>query len=431
MIIGYYNMKTVGCKPCLKVCIRFCYMLPLAKRGAMVYADIHRKGKTNMLIENANVFTGCSFRMGLRILVRDGNVLEVGEATGADEQTIDLNGDYLLPGFVDVHIHGFHGFDTMRGEEDIRGMSRALARSGVAAFCPTTMSASTADTERAVSSVRRVMNRQENTGARVLGAHMEAPFLNKAKAGAQRTEYFLLPDIGLLRQMTGNDLAAVRLLTLAPELEGSEKLIREAIRNGIRVSVGHTDADAETVHAAGDYGADHITHTFNAQRPIDRRDAGVPGAALTDDRFFCEMICDGIHLHQDIVRLLIRCKGAEHSVAITDAMEAAGLPDGEYSLGGQAVSVRQGSARLRDGTLAGSVLTMPRALSNLIHLFHTDPACACAMCTSTPAASVGERYAGYLIPGSPAIMTRWSPDWLMKSVITPSGECCQLDERML
>jgi N-acetylglucosamine-6-phosphate deacetylase len=137
------------------------------------------------------------------------------------------------------------------------------------------------------------------------------------------------------------------------------------------------------------------------------------------------MICDGIHLHDDIVKLLVRCKGVSRAVAITDAMEAAGMPDGEYSLGGQAVYVKGGAARLADGTLAGSVLTMKHALYRLIHVYGIAPEEACAMCTSTPAASIGETKAGYVAPGCPGILTRWSPDWQMKSVITITGESCQ------
>ena len=136
------------------------------------------------------------------------------------------------------------------------------------------------------------------------------------------------------------------------------------------------------------------------------------------------MICDGKHLHDDIVRLLIRCKGATRATAITDAMEAAGMPDGQYSLGGQTVYVKDGAARLEDGTLAGSILTMPQALSNLIHRYGAEPLSACAMCISTPAESIGEYVAGHMVPGSPGVLTRWSPDWQLKSVITETGESC-------
>ena len=380
-----------------------------------------------MLIENGTVFTGDRFTDALSVRLQNGIVAEVGEKLSADsgENRTDLEGDYLLPGFVDVHIHAFRGSDTMRGEADVRRMSRELAKSGTGAFCPTTMSASEADTREALDGIRAVMDRPERNGARILGAHMEAPFLSGNRAGAQLKQYFTDPDWQALTRMTGS-LHTVRLITMAPERNGSEGFIRQAAAAGIRISIGHTDATAAQVHEAGDWGANHITHTFNAQTPIHHREPGVPGAALTDDRFYCEMICDGKHLHDDIIRLMIRCKGASRAVAITDAMEAAGMPDGEYSLGGQDVFVRDGAARLGDGTLAGSVLTMPEALFNLIHRYGADPLAACAMCISTPAESIGEDVAGHMVPGSPGILTRWTPDWHLKSIITETGESCQL-----
>lgn len=379
-----------------------------------------------VLIENGIVFSGIRFIKGLSVRLANGYVTECGEAisAGDDEECIDLEGDYLLPGFVDVHIHAFQCYDTMRGETDIRQMSIKLASNGTAAFCPTTMSASAEETKKVLADIRRVMERPETGGALVLGAHMEAPFLSGEKAGAQQKQFFRDPDWQELVRMAGNP-SIIRLITIAPERKGSEAFIRRAKTEGIHISVGHTNANAEQVHTAAEWGADHVTHTFNAQTPIHHREPGVPGAALTDERYYCEMICDGIHLHDDIVKLLVRCKGVSRAVAITDAMEAAGMPDGEYSLGGQAVYVKGGAARLADGTLAGSVLTMKHALYRLIHVYGIAPEEACAMCTSTPAASIGETKAGYVTPGCPGILTRWSPDWQMKSVITITGESCQ------
>ncbi len=372
-----------------------------------------------MLITNAVVFDGKAFHRGLKVRLAEERVRETGEQLEAvpGEKVLDLAGDFLLPGFVDVHIHAFRGEDTMNGETSVRRMSLALAETGVAAFCPTTMSASVEDTQKALRGIRAVMDRPEKGGTRVLGAHMEAPFLQPEKAGAQRKEFFRNPSWADLETMTDGKPEIVRLITLAPELPGSESFIRQASEAGMHISIGHTSAKAENVHAAADWGADHVTHTFNAQTPIHHREPGVPGAALTDDRLYCEMICDGIHLHADIIRLIARCKGPGRAVAITDAMEAAGMPDGEYALGGQKVFVRTGEARLSDGTLAGSVLTMPAALRNLIHRFGIAPAEACAMCTSTPAASIGEKLAGQMLPGAPGILTRWDAGWNLISVI--------------
>ncbi len=372
-----------------------------------------------MLLTNGKVFNGINIIEGIRVRLENGQVAETGAALepAPGEDVVDLGGDYLLPGFVDVHIHAYRGQDTMAGEDAVRGMSRGLYDMGVAAFCPTTMSAGDEDTRASVRGIRAVMARPEERGSRVLGAHLEAPFLQESKAGAQLKEYFRDPDIQWLDRMTDGDCACVKLITMAPERDGSEEFIRRVSEKGIHVSIGHTAADAETVHRAADWGADHVTHTFNAQTPLHHRKPGVPGAALTDDRLRCELICDGVHLHRDVVRLAVRCKGAEKAVAITDAMEAAGLPEGTYSLGGQQVTVVGRECRLADGTIAGSVLTMPLALENLIHLFGIEPETACAMCTSSPAASIGENILGRMLPGSPVPLTRWSPDWRWKGII--------------
>ena len=372
-----------------------------------------------MLLRNGNVFDGEQFLEGMDVRLTERTVAETGYDLRASdgEEIIDLEGDYLLPGFVDVHIHAFKGQDTMNGEEAVRSMSRELFRLGVSGFCPTTMSAGEEETIKAVNGIRAVMERPEAEGAAVLGAHMEAPFLQEERAGAQRKEFFQDPDWDRFKQMTGGRPETVRLITIAPERDGSEAFIRKATDKGIHVSVGHTSADAETFHRAVRTGADHVTHTFNAQTPLTHREPGVPGAALTEDGVYCEMICDGIHLHHDIVRLIARCKGAEKAVAITDAMEAAGMPDGIYSLGGQQVIVKDGAARLADGTLAGSVMTMPKTLWNLIHLFGIDPTEACAMCTATPAASIGESRFGRITAGSPVPLTRWNRNWEFKGIV--------------
>ena len=371
-----------------------------------------------MLLTNAVLWTEEGFAQGPDIRLENGFVAAFGRLSPLPGEPVrDLKGDYLIPGFVDVHIHAYQGHDTMRGEEDIRFMARGLRETGVSAFCPTTMSASLEDTKKAVAAVRQVRLFPKSFEARVLGAHMEAPFLSPKKAGAQQACYFSDPSWELFEQMTGGHPEDVRLMTLAPERPGAEAFVKKAVSQGLRISVGHTDADAGLTHQAADWGADHATHLFNAQPPLHHRSPGVPGAVLTDERFFAEMICDGVHLHRDTVRLICACKGASRAVAITDAMEAAGMPDGDYSLGGQRVIVHGSEARLADGTLAGSVLTMPRALSNLIHRFSIDPWAAVRMCTAAPADSIGESLLGRLLPGSPAPLTRWTPDWRLSEVI--------------
>lgn len=364
-----------------------------------------------MIIQNAKAFIDGSFQEHTDILIKDGVIVQIGGQMPDDcEKMIDLNGNLLLPGFVDVHIHAFMGQDTMNGEEAVRHMSRELKKFGVAAFLPTTMSASPEDTRKALAGIKAVMDSPEKDGAIVLGAHMEAPFLNESKAGAQPKQYFVLPNEENWQTYTGGNEGIVRLITMAPEKEGALKFIKRLTESGIHVSIGHTAADAETVHVAADHGADHSTHTFNAQTPLNHRSPGVPGAALVDPRIGCEFISDGIHLHPDIVRLIMLCKGKEKAIAITDAMEAAGMPDGQYQLGGQDVFVKEGAARLADGTLAGSTLTMVRAFQNLIR-FGASPEDAATMTTSTPARSVGNDRVGVIKVGSPAIFARFDSEY--------------------
>lgn len=377
-----------------------------------------------MLAVNAVIPGAEGFRTGMRVRLEKGCVTAIGADVTplAGERVVDLAGDYLLPGFVDVHIHAHAGHDAMAGEDALRAMCRSLYQAGVAGFLPTTMSAAEMDTRRAVEAIRAVMNRPEPRGARVLGAHLEAPFLNPEKAGAQRTEYLQNPDWVALVTLTGGDVSAVRTVTIAPELPGAEDFTRMALRHGITVSLGHSAATAEQAHAAADWGANRVTHTCNAQSPLHHRQPGLPGAALTDERLWAEFIPDGVHLHGDMVRLMTRCKGANRAVAITDAMEAAGLPDGQYQLGGQAVTVQGGEARLADGTLAGSVLTMVQALHNLIHVFGTVPLDAVQMCTTTPAECIGEGVLGRMCPGSPVPLTRWGRFWEFIGIIDEDTE---------
>ena len=372
-----------------------------------------------MLLRNTTAYLDHTFKSSTDIRLQAGRIAEIGSSLPLfpGEELFDCAGDYVIPGFVDVHIHAFRGNDAMHGEPAVRTMARDLRAEGVAAFCPTTMSASEEDTLLAMSGIRAVRLHPGEGEALVIGAHMEAPFLSEKKAGAQRKEFFTDPSLQALQRMTGGHLEDARLLTMAPERAGAESFIRQATAAGLIISLGHTAAPAELVHQAGDWGANHITHTFNAQTPLNHREPGVPGAALTDDRFYTEMICDGIHLHRDTIRLIARAKGSDKAVVITDAMEAAGMPDGEYSLGGQKVFVREGAARLADGTLAGSVLLMRVALQNLIHRFDISPEDAVRMCTETPADSVGEKTLGRLLPGALAPVTRWTRDWAFVSVL--------------
>lgn len=276
-------------------------------------------------------------------------------------ETIDAEGGYVLPGFVDVHIHGYKGFDVSDAEESsVIAMSRLLPENGVTSWCPTTMTVAKEYIQKALDIIGKLKNKTEN-GAVVLGANVEGPFINPQKKGAQPEEYILEPDAGFV--IANKD--KISLITVAPEEKGGLDFIKTVTENtDISVSVGHTDASYGIASKAISNGANHITHLFNAMPPFNHRAPGVIGAALASDSVYCELIADTFHVHPSIFNIVCKLKG-DKLVLITDCMRAGGMSDGEYTLGGQKVNVSGIECRLTDGTIAGSILTMNKAVKNL------------------------------------------------------------------
>lgn len=372
-----------------------------------------------MLVINGRPFIDGAFRDGVNVRVRDGKIVQVGLLCAEPgEEVIDAAGAAVVPGFVDIHIHGFAGRDCMHGEESVRHMSREMKKTGVAAFVPTTMSAGVEETRAALAGIQAVRLAQEENGAVVLGAHMEAPFLNPAFCGAQETQYFLKPDAQTYDQIVEGFEESVRMMTVAPECEGALELIAHLKDKGVVSCVAHSSATAEQVHAAADVGLTQITHLFNAQSPLKHREPGVPGAGLSDDRIRVQVIADCIHLHPDALRIAALCKADQRGMLlITDAMMAAGMPDGEYTLGGQKVFVNGGAARLENGALAGSTLTMALAVKNMITRAGIAPEKVIPMATSAPADSIGARGFGRIEVGYDATMVIMNADWDVVRVI--------------
>lgn len=369
-----------------------------------------------MLIANGTAFVdGALRRMDVRVV--NGRIAEVGELSAQPgEEVRDAAEQVVLPGFVDIHIHAYGGADCMRGENDVRRMSRGLLDTGVAAFVPTTMSAWPNETYEALAGIQAVMDRPETRGAVVLGAHMEAPFLAPAFKGAQLGECLREPSVEAYMEMV-RDLRCVRMMTLAPELPGALNMIAYLKAMGVVTCAAHTQAKAADIHAAADAGLTQITHLFNAQTPLHHREPGVPGAGLADDRILVQVIADGIHLHPDVLRIAALCKGSRGMALISDSMEAAGLPDGQYDLGGQAVFVRDGAARLQSGVLAGSTLLMHQAVRNMITLAHLPPETVIPMATSTPADSIGAKGFGRIEPGACGVLALMDGDWKLSGVV--------------
>lgn len=357
-----------------------------------------------MLVKNGNAFIDGRFvRADVRI--ENGTITEIGEIEPRQiEGVYDAAGLYVLPGFVDIHIHAFAGADCMRGEADVRRMSDALIKTGVAAFVPTTMTAYEPETREALLGIGRVMERPQPCGARVLGAHMEGPFLEMAHKGAQPAACLQLPSVEAFDRMTEGCENVVRMLTLAPELHGGRTLIAQLKARGVVTCAAHTGASAEDIHEAADYGLSQITHLFNAQTPLHHRKPGVPGAGLSDPRLLVQVIADTIHVHPDVLRIAALCKGAAGMALISDSMEAAGMPNGDYALGEQKVLVREGVARLEDGTIAASTLLLHQAVSNMIHVCGFAPEMVIPMATSTPADSIGAKGFGRIEVGGAGVL---------------------------
>ncbi len=376
----------------------------------------NQERKFNMLVKNGLAFVDGAFKQA-DVRIEDGKITEVGQLEAkAGEEIRDAEGLYVLPGFVDIHIHAFGGADCMRGEDHVRRMSAGLIETGVAAFVPTTMSAYEEETYEALRSIQAVMDRPEPRGAAVLGAHMEAPFLALTYKGAQLGECLVKPSMETYDRMV-RGLSCVRMMTLAPELDGALDVIAELKRRGVVTCAAHTAAKAEHIHAAADAGLTQITHLFNAQTPLHHREPGVPGAGLADDRIVVQVIADGIHLHPDVLRIAARCKGASGVALISDSMEAAGLPDGQYDLGGQAVYVKDGAARLASGVLAGSTLLMHQAVKNMITLAGIAPEEVIPMATSTPADSIGAKGFGRIQPGYAGVLALMDKNWDFAGVV--------------
>lgn len=278
-------------------------------------------------------------------------------------ETIDAQGRYVAPGLIDLHIHGYAGEDASDASEDgLRLMARRILENGVTSFLPTTMTMPWEGIEAALLVIRKLMQESREPGfdgAEIIGCHAEGPFLNPLRKGAQPGESIQAPDAQ--RLLPYQDV--VRIATIAPEMPGGMELIRRLKREtSITLSIGHTDADFETTARAVDAGLSHATHLFNAMPPFTHRAPGAVGAVLSGD-VSCELIADTFHVHPGLYPMLHRAKGAQ-LVLVSDSMRAAGLPDGEYSLGGQQVYVQGIQCRLEDGTIAGSVLRLNEAVRN-------------------------------------------------------------------
>jgi N-acetylglucosamine-6-phosphate deacetylase len=375
-------------------------------------------GKT-LLISNITIADSVKESFIGDVFLEDGKIKEVA-ASIKNEADIHVNatgtGWILVPGFIDIHIHGASGFDVMDGtQEALNGLASALPREGTTSFLATTMT-QTEDSIGIALKNASLFN-ADATQAEMLGIHLEGPFISAERAGAQPIEHIVPPSISLFekwQELSGN---RIKLVTVAPEVDHGLAFIEEVTANNVVASLGHTDATYEVVSEAVKVGATHVTHLYNQMSPFHHREPGVVGAALLQKPLTVELIVDFIHSAPNSVELAYRQKGAGGIILITDAMRAKGLAPGMYDLGGQDVAVTQNDARLADGTLAGSILTMENAAKNMKAATDCTLSELVAMTSTNAATQLGLSNKGAIESGKDADLTIIDEDWNVQMTI--------------
>lgn len=317
-----------------------------------------------MILSNAKVMCGDFVLRVCDVRIENGRIAEIAESIEGSDR-IDLSGNYLLPGFIDTHIHGAHGSRFDDAEPDDYNITEFEATQGVTAVAATVAGS--------IDGIVKQCERLYEThlapkGAKVVAIHSEGPFISPVRKGAMSTKNMLAPDVESLSRIIDAAHGLLKIVSLAPELDGATELVEYAASRGVRVSMGHTDATHDAAQKAVECGATRMTHTFNAARPINHREPGVLGVALTDDRVYCEMICDLVHLHPTTIKLIYAAKGADKINVISDSSKVAGIEADEFYVGTVKRIVRNGAIYLEDGTIAGSVCTVLDGVKNLIKM---------------------------------------------------------------
>ena len=326
------------------------------------------------------------------VLIEDHKIVRVGSraaiAIPKNAEHRDFPEAIIAPGLLDLHIHGGAGHDVMEASDAaFAKICSHLAKTGVTRFLPTTVTASVDLTLRALEHLGKAIQKTSSSGAKPIGIHLEGPFISAAKCGVHPIAEIKLPDLKLLERFFEASSGTIKMVTLAPELPGAAEFTRACVAKEIVVSLGHSNADARATKACIDAGARHATHTFNAMRPLDHREPGILGVVLSDDRVSADIIVDGVHVSPEMVRLFLRAKGNK-AVLITDAISATGMPDGRFKLGSFEVEVK-GDRCVHNGKLAGSVLTLDRAIRNLMSFANFSLEAAIHTSAAAPANVLG------------------------------------------
>ncbi len=341
-----------------------------------------------MLLKNAEVLNKDFNLEKAEIAVEDGKITAVGHGLIKTGDDFDLEGYTVVPGFIDIHIHGASGFDTCDATPmAIEGIAAKLASQGITSFCPTTMTVAPEEIERALLNIKSCMDKAPE-GAVIRGINMEGPYISKNRKGGQNAAFVKNPDFAGFKRYYDLCGGIIKLVDIAPECDGADEFIANA-KKLCRVSIAHTDADYECAKVSFEKGITHVTHLFNAMQGFSHREPGAVGAVFDDERVMVELICDGFHIHPATLRTAFRILGEDRTIIVSDSMRAAGLPDGVYELGGQAVDVRNGKARLSNGTIAGSTTNIYEEVKNLIR-FGVPFRQVIKSATINPARAIGE-----------------------------------------
>ena len=375
-----------------------------------------------MILKNMNIVLENEVLKG-DLLIRNGKIINISAASGSDcncgcneEESYDFTGKFLVPGFIDLHTHGISGFDAMDGtEESVAGLARNVLKRGVTSFLATLLTESNERISKGFKAVRNVMNAQSEDSADIMGIYMEGPFFADKYKGAQNPKFLQYGSSETLDLLIGENWDILKILALAPE-RIDLNILKKLNKHGIITALGHTEADSNLVEKASLLGVSHAVHLYNGMLGLHHREPGTAGGVLSNERISAELILDGIHVHPKMAKIAYMCK-KEKLILITDAMRATGLPDGKYDLGGQDVFVKGDEARLENGSLAGSTLTMNVAFKNALKYLDSNIVNVAKLTSTNAANKLGLKDRGLIEPGRNADFVILNQDYDLEKVI--------------